>query len=146
MTDPESGVLVLAGTPIGDTADASPALLRALEGADVIAAEDTRRLTDLTRRLGTRFSARVVASFDGTKASRVEGLPDPLTAGQRRISRCRGLSQCSNISGPQAGCARFAAINSAAMWSGVRLGDVCGRRLCGCSPATPRSSTRRTSA
>ena len=31
MTDPESGVLVLAGTPIGDTADASPALLRALE-------------------------------------------------------------------------------------------------------------------
>lgn len=85
MTDPESGVLVLAGTPIGDTADASPALLRALEGADVIAAEDTRRLTDLTRRLGTRFSARVVSYFDGNEASRVEGLLDALAAGQRVV-------------------------------------------------------------
>lgn len=39
-----TGTLVLAGTPIGDLADAPPRLAAELERADVIAAEDTRRL------------------------------------------------------------------------------------------------------
>ncbi|WP_232549577.1 16S rRNA (cytidine(1402)-2'-O)-methyltransferase [Propioniciclava soli] len=75
------GLLVLAATPIGDAADASPALVRALTGADVIAAEDTRRLRDLCRRLGVEFSARVVSYFDGNEASRVGGLLDALSDG-----------------------------------------------------------------
>lgn len=50
-TDAE-GVLVLVGTPIGDLADASPALARELARADLIAAEDTRRLRSLAARLG----------------------------------------------------------------------------------------------
>ena len=41
--------MVLAGTPIGDVGDASPRLLAELVGADVIAAEDTRRLRRLLR-------------------------------------------------------------------------------------------------
>jgi len=82
---PDAGVLVLAATPIGDVADASPALVRALEHADVIAAEDTRRLRALASRLGLRLDARVVSYFDGNEASRVEALLDALRAGQRVV-------------------------------------------------------------
>jgi len=39
---------VLAGTPIGDISDAPPRLAAELAGADVVAAEDTRRLRRLT--------------------------------------------------------------------------------------------------
>ena len=45
-------MLVLAATPIGDVADAPPRLAAELAGADVIAAEDTRRLRRLLDRLG----------------------------------------------------------------------------------------------
>ncbi len=41
------GRLVLAATPIGDVDDAPPRLLRLLADADVVAAEDTRRLRRL---------------------------------------------------------------------------------------------------
>lgn len=78
-------MLVLAATPIGDVADASPALLRALEGADVIAAEDTRRLRDLCRRLSIEPRARVVSYFDGNEASRVGVLLEALRAGERVV-------------------------------------------------------------
>ena len=47
-----SGLLVLAGTPIGDPGDASPRLAEELATADVVAAEDTRRLRRLTAALG----------------------------------------------------------------------------------------------
>ncbi len=78
-------MLVLAATPIGDVADASPALVRALTDADVIAAEDTRRLADLARRLGLDLTARIVSHFDGNEASRVGVLLDALADGQRVV-------------------------------------------------------------
>ena len=81
----ELGLLVLAGTPIGDTADAAPALLQALEAADVIAAEDTRRFRDLCRRLGIAPSASVVSYFDGNEAARVDGLVERLLSGARVV-------------------------------------------------------------
>ena len=55
------GRLVLAGTPIGASSDASPGLIAALTGADLIAAEDTRRLRTLLARLGVTTTARVVS-------------------------------------------------------------------------------------
>lgn len=79
------GVLVLAATPIGDVADASPALLDALTGANVIAAEDTRRLRDLCRRLGIEPGGRLVSYFDGNEASRVGTLLEALEAGERVV-------------------------------------------------------------
>lgn len=78
-------MLVLTATPIGDVADASPAMVRALSDADVIAAEDTRRLRDLARRLGIEVTARVVSYFDGNEASRVDVLMDALRAGERVV-------------------------------------------------------------
>ena len=81
MTSTPTG-LVLAGTPIGNLADASPALRRALAEADVIAAEDTRRLRNLLAGLDLTASARVVSYFDGNEASRVEGLLADLAEGR----------------------------------------------------------------
>lgn len=85
MSDAETGVLVLAATPIGDVGDASPAMIRALTDADVIAAEDTRRLRDLARRLGIEVGARLVSYFDGNEAARVDVLLEALGAGQRVV-------------------------------------------------------------
>lgn len=80
-TDPAAGRLVLAGTPIGDPADASPALGRALASADIIAAEDTRRFRSLTQRLGIEPTARVVSYFEGNEQARTGELLEELTSG-----------------------------------------------------------------
>jgi len=82
---PAGGVLVLAATPIGDVEDASPALLRELRRADLIAAEDTRRLKALAARLGVSLAAPVVSYFDGNEASRVSTLLDALAQGRRVV-------------------------------------------------------------
>lgn len=76
------GRLVLAGTPIGDAADASPALGRALAAADIIAAEDTRALHTLLARLGVTTSAKVVSYFEGNEASRTPGLIEAMADGK----------------------------------------------------------------
>lgn len=78
-----SGVLVLAGVPIGDPEDASPRLARELVQADVIAAEDTRRLSRLTHALGVTLRGRVVSYFEGNEAGRTTELVAALLAGSR---------------------------------------------------------------
>ncbi|MFI1504731.1 16S rRNA (cytidine(1402)-2'-O)-methyltransferase [Streptomyces sp. NPDC020597] len=77
------GVLVLAGTPIGDVADAPPRLADELTGADVIAAEDTRRLRRLTQALGVTPKGRVVSYFEGNEAARTPELVEELVGGAR---------------------------------------------------------------
>lgn len=74
VTSETPGRLILAGTPIGNLADASPALRAALVAADVIAAEDTRRLRALLGRLELTTDARIVSYFDGNEAARAEEL------------------------------------------------------------------------
>lgn len=75
--------LVLAATPIGRVDDASPRLAAELAHADVVAAEDTRRLRRLTADLGVEVSGRVVSYFEGNEHERTRGLVDALEAGQR---------------------------------------------------------------
>ena len=58
-----AGVLVLAGTPIGQAGDAPPRLAAELAGADVVAAEDTRRLKRLCADLDITLSGRVVVPY-----------------------------------------------------------------------------------
>ena len=77
------GTLVLAGTPIGRVEDASPRLARELAEADVVAAEDTRRLRRLTSELGVTVSGRVVSYFEGNEAQRTPALLEELEAGRR---------------------------------------------------------------
>ena len=69
-----SGTILLAATPIGDPGDASPRLVAALASADVIAAEDTRRLRSLASRLGAAPTGRVVALHDHNEQAKASGL------------------------------------------------------------------------
>ncbi len=77
------GVLVLAATPIGRVGDASPRLAEELATADLIAAEDTRRLRRLCRDLGVEPSGRITSYFDGNEAARTPGLIQELRGGAR---------------------------------------------------------------
>lgn len=74
---------MLAGTPIGDVADAPPRLAAELERADVVAAEDTRRLRRLTQALGIHTSGRVVSYFEGNESARTPELVEALVGGAR---------------------------------------------------------------
>ncbi|MEJ8669747.1 MULTISPECIES: 16S rRNA (cytidine(1402)-2'-O)-methyltransferase [unclassified Streptomyces] len=78
-----TGTLVLAGTPIGDVKDAPPRLVEELAGADVVAAEDTRRLRRLTQALGVQPAGRVVSYFEGNEAARTPELVEALLEGSR---------------------------------------------------------------
>ncbi|BFV57628.1 16S rRNA (cytidine(1402)-2'-O)-methyltransferase [Kitasatospora sp. CMC57] len=78
-----TGVLVLAGTPIGDVSDAPPRLLTELATADVIAAEDTRRLRRLTQALGVTPTGRVLSYFEGNEVGRTPELVEALQSGAR---------------------------------------------------------------
>jgi 16S rRNA (cytidine1402-2'-O)-methyltransferase len=82
---PGTGLLVLAGTPIGDPGDASPRLAEELRAADVVAAEDTRRVRRLVRALDVQLTARVVSYYDGNEAARTPELVEALLAGQRVV-------------------------------------------------------------
>ena len=64
-------------------ADASSRLAEELGTADVIAAEDTRRLRRLTSELGVTVTGRVVSYFDGNEAARTPILVEALLAGER---------------------------------------------------------------
>ena len=76
------GVLTLAGVPIGQAADAPARLAEALASADVIAAEDTRRLRLLATALDVRLSARVVSYYDVIEVRRAAELVGELEAGK----------------------------------------------------------------
>nr|WP_206345545.1 16S rRNA (cytidine(1402)-2'-O)-methyltransferase [Streptomyces thermoviolaceus] len=78
-----TGTLVLAGTPIGDVQDAPPRLAVELAEADVVAAEDTRRLKRLAQALGVTPRGRVVSYFEGNESARTPELVQELLGGAR---------------------------------------------------------------
>jgi 16S rRNA (cytidine1402-2'-O)-methyltransferase len=73
---------VVAATPIGNVDDATPRLRHALESADVIAAEDTRRLRRLLAALEIHSRARIVSYHDHNEAQRVDDLLAEVRAGR----------------------------------------------------------------
>ncbi|WP_299305711.1 16S rRNA (cytidine(1402)-2'-O)-methyltransferase [uncultured Brachybacterium sp.] len=79
----EPGVLTLAATPIGNPLDASVRLMRALGEADLIAAEDTRRLARLVRDLEVETSGRILSYHEHNEAERTGVLLEALADGQR---------------------------------------------------------------
>lgn len=87
VTDDEGGrgVLVLAGTPIGRADDAAPRLAAELAAADVVAAEDTRRLRRLADDLRVEVTARVVSYFEGNERARTPSLLEALLDGERVV-------------------------------------------------------------
>jgi len=65
MKDSDPGTLTVAATPLGQPADASPRLAAALAAAQLIAAEDTRRVLRLARELGVRLTGRLISYYNG---------------------------------------------------------------------------------
>ena len=76
-----SGTVVLAATPIGNVGDASDRLKALLADADIVAAEDTRRLYDLANRLGVRVNGTVIAYHDHNERAKADGLLDRVETG-----------------------------------------------------------------
>lgn len=76
-----TGRLLLGATPLGQPGDASKRLVQALQTADVVAAEDTRRVRTLARSLEVTIGGRVVSLFDQNEAARVPALLDEIAAG-----------------------------------------------------------------
>ena len=81
MDSTEKGRVVLLGAPLGNVGDASARLREVLSTADVIAAEDTRRLARLTRDLGVTVTGRVVSYFEGNDERRTPELVEALAGG-----------------------------------------------------------------
>ncbi|AXT85870.1 16S rRNA (cytidine(1402)-2'-O)-methyltransferase [Aeromicrobium sp. A1-2] len=75
-------MLILAATPIGQAADASRRLAEVLASADVVAAEDTRRLKRLAAELGVEVGGRIVSYFEGNEERRTPELAAMLVEGQ----------------------------------------------------------------
>jgi 16S rRNA (cytidine1402-2'-O)-methyltransferase len=73
--------LTLAATPLGNPLDASPRLKAAIESAQIIAAEDSRRFHRLAADIGAQFSARVLSFFEGNESDRTEELLKHLAQG-----------------------------------------------------------------
>ncbi|MEZ7898595.1 MAG: 16S rRNA (cytidine(1402)-2'-O)-methyltransferase [Flaviflexus sp.] len=75
------GKIYLAATPIGDPGDATPRLRDLLGRADVIAAEDTRRLLNLASRLDLTATGKILAFHDHNENERIEELLDAARSG-----------------------------------------------------------------
>ena len=76
-----AGRLLLAATPLGLPSDASARLLSALASANVVAAEDTRRVRTLAHALDVRITGKVVSLFDQNEVARVPALVDAIKGG-----------------------------------------------------------------
>ncbi|ERH32396.1 S-adenosylmethionine-dependent methyltransferase, YraL family [Actinomyces sp. oral taxon 172 str. F0311] len=79
------GSILLAATPIGDVRDASPRVVEALQGADIVAAEDTRRALALASRLGITLGGRLVALHDHNEAAKAAGIVEAAQGGARVV-------------------------------------------------------------
>ena len=67
-------MLILAGLPIGDARDASAHLISAIQNADFIAAEDSRKFARLCQDLKISHNAKVISFFEGNESDRIDEL------------------------------------------------------------------------
>ena len=77
----DGGRLVLAATPIGDPSDAPAHLVALLSSADVVAAEDTRRLRRLATALGVTIAGRVLSYHEHNETARSAELIEAVRGG-----------------------------------------------------------------
>ena len=76
-----AGRVVLAATPLGNPGDASARLIDALATADIVAAEDTRRVRRLAADLGVTMAGRVLSFYDAVERERSVELADAAESG-----------------------------------------------------------------
>lgn len=97
--------LLLAATPIGNDGDASLRLIEALGSADIIAAEDTRRLYNLAGRLGVKVSGRVVSYYEHNEMERAPELVMAARTGTVLVVTDAGMPSVSDPGWVLAVCA-----------------------------------------
>ncbi|PXX03389.1 16S rRNA (cytidine(1402)-2'-O)-methyltransferase [Mycolicibacterium moriokaense] len=76
-----TGRLLIGATPLGQPSDASARLVAALASADVVAAEDTRRIRTLAKALDVNLAGKVISLYDQNEASRVPSLVSEIEEG-----------------------------------------------------------------
>ncbi|WP_285726690.1 16S rRNA (cytidine(1402)-2'-O)-methyltransferase [Psychromicrobium xiongbiense] len=76
-----AGQIVLAATPIGNVADASGRLTELLTTAEVVAAEDTRRLLALAAGLGVNVAGRLVSYHEHNEGRKTAELIERARSG-----------------------------------------------------------------
>ena len=74
--------LILAATPLGNPGDASMRLREAIESAEIIAAEDSRRFHRLCADIGVTFTGRVISFFEGNEDARSAEILEALANGK----------------------------------------------------------------
>lgn len=77
-----TGRIVLAATPLGNPRDASARLVELLGSAELVAAEDTRRVQRLAADVGVRIAGRIVSNFDQNEQARAADLCDAAQRGE----------------------------------------------------------------
>ena len=77
--------LILAATPLGNPLDASARLKAAIESAEIIAAEDSRRFHRLASDIGVTFTAKVLSFFEGNETDRTQELLTLLREGRNVV-------------------------------------------------------------
>lgn len=88
--------IFLAATPIGNDGDASARLRQAIEEADIIAAEDTRRFLNFAARLGVTVSGRVVSFYEHNEVERIPQLIEAARTQQVLVVSDAGMPTVSD--------------------------------------------------
>ena len=73
-------MLILACLPIGDARDASAHLIEAINEAQFIAAEDSRKFSRLCQELNVKHNAKVISFFEGNESERIQELASLLAS------------------------------------------------------------------
>jgi 16S rRNA (cytidine1402-2'-O)-methyltransferase len=81
-TKPGEGYIVLAATPIGNMGDASARLVAWLGAANIVAAEDTRRLHRLVTSLDVKVGGQIVSYHEHNEATKTAELLAQVQAGK----------------------------------------------------------------
>lgn len=79
------GRIVLAATPIGNVGDASARLIELLASADIVAAEDTRRLHRLVQSLDVTVGGRIISYHEHNEATKTAELLDQVRSGKTLV-------------------------------------------------------------
>lgn len=74
-------MLILACGPLGNPGDTTERVKMALQRAQFIAAEDSRKLSRLARDLGVTYTGKVISYFEGNESERIDQLSQILLTG-----------------------------------------------------------------
>ncbi|WP_159626686.1 16S rRNA (cytidine(1402)-2'-O)-methyltransferase [Actinomyces sp. zg296] len=134
---PRPGEILLAATPIGNAGDASARLRLALEKADIVAAEDTRRVKALAQRLGLRIGGRTVAYHEHNEAQRTGELIEAAQSGQSVVMVSdAGMPSVSDpgyrlvVAAAEAGVPVSAAPGPSAVLTALAVSGLASDRFC----------------